>query len=155
MTYKESQTGWLIIIILVPIFVFLLFTYLNQWGNNPIPLIPFLAISGIMILVILLFYKLTIRIEGRKIEAIYGIGLIKFTIRIDVLNTVSIIRTPWWYGWGIRFTPNGWLYNIYGSKAVRIEYRREGKSKKIMLGTPEPDKLKDTIEKHFGLTKYE
>lgn len=106
MTYKKSQTGWLIVIIVSPILVFLLFTYLFQWGNNPITLIPFLGISGIMIFVILLFYKLTIRIEGRKIEAIYGIGLIKFTIRIDVLNSVSIIRTPWWYGWGIRFTPN-------------------------------------------------
>lgn len=155
MTYKKSQTGWLIIIITTPIFILLLITYLNQWGNNPIPLIPYLAISGILILVVLLFYKLTIQIDGRKIEAIYGIGLIKFTIKIDVLNSVSIIGTPWWYGWGIRFTPKGWLYNIHGSKAVRLEYRREGKSKKIMLGTPEPDKLKESLEKHFGITNYD
>jgi len=154
MTYKKSQTGWLIVIIVSPILIFLLLTYLNQWGNNPIPLIPFLAISGIMIIVVMLFYKLTICIEGRKIEAIYGIGLIKFTIRIDILNSVTTLRTPWWYGWGIRFTPKGRLYNIHGSKAVKLEYRREGKSKKIMLGTPEPEKLKDMIEKHFGLSDY-
>jgi hypothetical protein len=138
---------------MAPILVLLLILYLNQWGNNPIPFLPYLAITGILILVTLLFYKLTIRIEGRKIEAIYGIGLIKFTIRIDVLNSVSMIRTPWWYGWGIRFTPKGRLYNIHGSQAVRIEYRREGKSRKIMLGTPEPEKLKDIIEKHFGVSE--
>lgn len=152
MTYNKSQTGWLILVIMVPIIVFLFITYLNQWGNNPIPLIPYLSISGILVLVVLLFYKLTIRIDGRKIEAIYGIGLIKFTIRIDVLNSVKTLRTPWWYGWGIRFTPKGRLYNIHGSKAVRLEYRREGKSKSIMLGTPEPEKLKDIIEKHFGVS---
>jgi hypothetical protein len=38
---------------------------------------------------------------------------------------------------------------------VRLEYRREGKSKKIMLGTPEPDKLKESLEKHFGITNYD
>lgn len=154
MSYKKSQTGWIVIIIMAPIMLFLTYTYLKQWGDNPIPTIPFILIMSLLIFCLLLFYKLTIRIEDRSIKIIYGIGIIKFSINIDILHEVTVIRTPWWYGYGIKITPKGMLYNIHGSKAVRLEYRREGKSKTAMIGTPEPEKLKDSLIHCFGITKY-
>ncbi|WP_159038497.1 hypothetical protein [Brumimicrobium mesophilum] len=53
------------------------------------------------------------------------------------------------YGLGIRFTAQGMLYNIQGLKAVKIKYISNGKSKSVMIGTAEPEILKEALEKHF------
>ncbi|MFT6867757.1 MAG: hypothetical protein ACJA08_002601 [Cyclobacteriaceae bacterium] len=41
------------------------------------------------------------------------------------------------------------LYNIQGSKAVEIQYVSEGKSKLVMVGTPEPERLQKFLEDHY------
>ena len=101
----------------------------------------------------MLVYKLTIRIVGRTIEVVYGIGIIKINIKIDTLHRVEVVRTPFYLGWGIRLTPKGWLYNINGFKAVRIVYERKGKNKTVMLGTLEPEYLKVYLEQFLGIKK--
>ena len=133
--------------ILILGFIFL--AYLNQWGNNPLPTVPFLILMGLFLFIIPLFYKLTIKIEGTTLRLIYGIGIIRINFRIDELLDVETIRTPWYYGWGIRVTPKGMLYNIQGSKALRVKYRKNGKNKKVMIGTPEPELLKAYLEKNM------
>ncbi|MEM1137399.1 MAG: hypothetical protein AAGI07_16285, partial [Bacteroidota bacterium] len=77
MLYKKSQTGWLVIGIFAPIIIFLYLAYANQWGNNPIPLIPFLIMLVFFVLIASLFYRLTIKFDGSILKLIYGIGLIR------------------------------------------------------------------------------
>jgi len=150
MKYKKSQTGWVLIAIFAPVLGFLFLAHLNRWGNNPLPLTPFLILSGLFVFISLLFYKLTVHVEKSKIKLIYGIGLIRATFKIDQLSRAEVIKTPWYYGLGIRITPKGMLYNIHGSQAVRLEYQHKGKSKSVMIGTPEPEQLKDYLEKNFS-----
>jgi hypothetical protein len=149
MVYRKSQTGWILIWIFVPIIAFLYLAYLNHWGNHPITFGPFVALSGLFILIAALFFKLTVEVEDSVIRVIYGIGLIRIMFRIDQLESVETLRTPWYYGLGIRVTPQGMLYNIHGTKAVRVNYLREGKRKSVMIGTPEPERLKAVLDEHF------
>ena len=47
-------------------------------------------------------------------------------------------RNSWWYGWGIRLTPHGWMWNISGLDAVELTYRN---GKKFRIGTDELEML--------------
>ena len=151
MIYKKTQMGWLLIGFVGATFLFLVVAYATQWGDNPIPLVPFLLIAALFVVVYMLFYKLTLKIRGSHLRVIYGIGIIKIVFKIDELLAVEPIKTPWWYGLGIRITPKGMLYNIHGLKAVRIEYISKGKEKSVMVGTAEPEKLTRVLKETFGL----
>ena len=37
-----------------------------------------------------------------------------------------------WWGWGAHWTPAGWLYNVSGRDAVRLELRAE---RPVIIGT--------------------
>lgn len=52
------------------------------------------------------------------------------------------MRNKWWYGWGIRLTPHGWLYNVSGLDAVELHLTG---GRKVRLGTAEPAQLSRAI----------
>ncbi len=151
MPYKNTQIGWLVIAFIVPMIAFLVVLYVNQWGDNPIPFWPFILIASLLVIAVLLFYKLTVEIDANMLKLTYGIGIIKFNFRIDQLSSAEEIRTPWYYGLGIRITPKGMLYNIHGLTAVEIKYFKDGKEKSVMVGTDEPDKLLEALRANFKL----
>ena len=149
MEYRKSQIGWLLIGLFSAVSIFIVLDYLNQWGTKPLTRIPFLIILSIQILVLLLFYKLTIIVKQSVLILVYGIGLIRISISIEKLLEVESIKIPWYYGLGIRITPKGMLYNIQGLNALKLVYQKKGNLKTVMLGTPEPEVLKRYLESHF------
>jgi hypothetical protein len=52
------------------------------------------------------------------------------------------VRNKWWYGWGIRLTPHGWLFNVGGLDAVELEL---ASGRKFRIGTDEPQGLLNAI----------
>ena len=56
----------------------------------------------------------------------------------------ELIRIRWWYGWGIRLTPYGWLYNVSGLDAVAITLDN---GRKFALGTDDPHGLVAAIRR--------
>lgn len=146
MKYKQSQFGWVVIILFTLLVAFLCLAYAFQWGNNPLSFIPFLTLSSIPVILGLMLYKLTVEVKGTTLRLSYGIGLISLKFEIDELEETEIIRVPWYYGIGIRITPKGMLYSIHGWKALRINFKSKGKSKRVMVGTAEPELLKKLLE---------
>ena len=146
MKYKQSQFGWVVIILFTLLVAFLCLAYAFQWGNNPLSFIPFLTLSSIPVILGLMLYKLTVEVKGTTLRLSYGIGLISLKFEIDELEETENIRVPWYYGIGIRITPKGMLYSIHGWKALRIKYKSKGKSKRVMVGTAEPELLKKLLE---------
>jgi hypothetical protein len=149
MTYRKAQTGWIMILMLSPIIILLYFTYEYQWGDNPLPLIPFFIISAVLLFALALFYQLSVEVDRDHIKVVYGIGLIRFKFTIDELLETRVIRTPWYYGLGIRITPKGMLYNIQGFKAVELKFISKGKHKTVMIGSSEPERLQRVLEENF------
>ncbi|SHM44909.1 hypothetical protein SAMN04488057_101487 [Cyclobacterium lianum] len=144
--YRKSQTGWVVITIFGSVSIFLFLAFVNQWGSKPLPLTPFLVLELFFVGLGFLFYKLTVELGESTLRLTYGIGLIRITFEMDQLLETEIISTPWYYGLGIRITPKGMLYNIQGSKAIKIDYMRKDKKKSVMVGTPEPGRLKKALE---------
>jgi len=53
------------------------------------------------------------------------------------------VRTPLWWGWGLHWTPSGWLYNVSGRDAVRIDVRRE---RAVIVGSDDAPALKRALD---------
>jgi len=88
--YKKTQYGKLVIIILIVVVISILTPFILQSGNYSIPWFYLASIVLLLLLVALTFYKLTITIDHEKIEAKFGVGLLKRSLKIKNINYDSI-----------------------------------------------------------------
>jgi len=102
------------------------------------------VIAIVLLLTVAGFYNLTIKIDNEALFASFGPGLIHKRVPVREIVACEPIRIHWWYGWGIHFTPYGWLYNIAGWNAVAITLRD---GRKFALGTDDPHGLTDAIRR--------
>ena len=133
--YRHTQIGWVMLVtglVMLPILLPLMRsdTYL-AW----LPPVLFA-------LTILMFGWLTIVVEEQYLIARFGVGLFRKRIRFDAVRSYSLVRNPWYFGWGIRRIPGGWLYNVSGLSAV--EFRLLGGGV-VRIGTDEPDRLQQSL----------
>ena len=92
----------------------------------------------------LMFHSLHVEVGGGEVLARFGFGPIRRRIPLDEIRAVRPVRNAWWYGWGIRMVPGGWMFNVSGLDAVELELDR---GRKFRIGTDEPRKLADAIER--------
>lgn len=149
MVYSKTQYGWTLTFILAILLVGASLLAIYDTELNTYKNVVLTSIGIPFVIIILLFYKLTIEVDETTLYVKYGIGLIKFKFPIEKLKEVEVTRTKWFWGLGIRFTPKGMLYNIQGLKAVRINFMTGGKPKVITIGSDEPEELKDVLVKQF------
>ncbi|HEY1024073.1 MAG TPA: hypothetical protein VGE26_02825 [Sphingobacteriaceae bacterium] len=143
--YKEFQFGWLLFIIVLPIYLVLTILFVFNIGDNPLNREEFFIVTGIFLLVFLLFYGMTTKIGKNWITISYGIGLIQKRIAIDRIKELHTVKTAAIYGWGIRIIPNGVLFNISGSDALELSFKDTKRI--IRIGTKDPKKLRNEIIK--------
>lgn len=146
--YKEFQPGWILFVLILPAQLLITYLYFNGLGDKPLDRNSFMIISLLNFLVCLLFYGLTTSITADKITASFGIGIIRKRILIKRIKSVEIVKNPWYYGWGIRFIPKGMLYNISGLDGVELRFKDTNSV--IRIGTRQPLKLKEEIEKRLN-----
>jgi hypothetical protein len=137
-TYQHTQFGWVSALTTGAIGLAIL---LNA-ALVPHPAsLPWVGAS--LLLVGALFSTLTIAIEDGLLRASFGPGLIQKKVKLAEIASVRPIPVRWWYGWGIRLTPYGWLYNVSGWEAVEITLRN---GRRFCLGTDEPENLRKAIQ---------
>lgn len=138
-SYKHTQVGYMI---LVPVLIVLIvlgyiFTVLLpafQWAG-------YITII-ILLVALVLFASLAVIIDDALLEIRFGIGLIRRKFSLEEFDLVGVVKSPWYYGWGIRIIPNGRLYNVSGSYAVELR-RNDGTV--VRIGSDEPEKLEEAI----------
>lgn len=134
MLYKHTQIGYLLIIALgIPLLISFFVI-----GFTPIPLILFFILS----LCLALFPSLTVEIDKTRLNVKFGFGIINKKFILKDIESCHAVRNPWYYGWGIRLTPYGWLYNVSGLSAVELQMKN---GKKYRIGTDEPKSLEHAI----------
>ena len=101
------------------------------------------ALFGLLALGLLTYATLTVEVDAERIRAYFGIGLIRKSIPIEDIVRCDVVRTPTWWGWGMHWTPSGWLYNVSGRAAVRLEMKSQ---RPVMIGSDEADALKEAID---------
>jgi len=143
--YREFQFAWIISSLMFLVLLFVIALYMTSAGDRPISGVGLFIFIGSSALVFALFYGMTTTIDAEKIVVSFGIGLIQKRIGIDKIKTVTIIKNPWYYGWGIRYIPNGKLYNMSGLKGVELTFYSTDRI--VRIGTQDPAQLKTEIEK--------
>ncbi|MFT7677375.1 MAG: hypothetical protein ACI8QC_001353 [Planctomycetota bacterium] len=138
--YKHKQMGTLV---LGSMGAFLIASLLG-WVLEP-DTRPVLGTVFVVILVLMaLFGTLTTEVSKESLRVAFGFGLIRRTIALSRIESVSVVRNRWYYGWGIRLTPHGWLFNVSGFDAVELQLTS---GKKFRIGTDEPKALVKALRK--------
>ncbi len=136
--YKHTQIGYLLLILYSAVILFI--SYLNiVTGFNPFALVGLI----IMLIVLGLFATLTVMVDEQMIKIQFGLGLIRKVFLLKDIEAYRVVKNPWYYGWGIRFTPRGWLFNVSGFSAIELQMRS---GKIYRIGTDEPDNLAKALD---------
>jgi len=96
----------------------------------------------VYLLGVVMFYSSTVEVSGRQVRFWFGIGLVRRNIPLDTIQAVREVVNPWYYFWGIKSIPGGWLYAIAPGPAVEIKLM-DGKV--IHLGSNQTRELKEAI----------
>jgi hypothetical protein len=104
---------------------------------------PVLATTSVLVgFVLVLFSTLTVTVRDGALDVFFGPGLIRRRIPVRRLRDVRVVRTPWYYGWGIRLTPAGWLWNVSGLDGVEVQFH-DGHC--FRIGSDEPNRLAEAL----------
>lgn len=137
----------MIFVFVIPVQLLILYLYVNDIGDRPINTGGFVLINIILVLTYLLLYGLTTTVTPERLTVSFGIGLIRKTIALSSIKTITVVTNSWYYGWGLRFIPNGMMYNISGFKAIELSLTDSGRV--VRIGSRQPEKLKEEIEKRL------
>jgi len=81
-------------------------------------------------------------ISGEELVVQFGPGVILKRFKLNEIESYQAVKIPWYYGWGIRLTPQGMLFRVYGFHAVHI---RLISGKEYLIGTDVPQELEEAI----------
>ena len=140
MRYESKQYGHLTVTSIAFTVVVLLTTALLVPDFAARVLCAIMALF--FVLVGLLFMTLTVSVEDSQVRISFGVGLIRRQIPIERIQSASPVLNRWWYGFGIRKTPHGWMWNIQGLSAVELLYTDGGR---FRIGTLDPEGLTAAI----------
>lgn len=96
-----------------------------------------LVVSGV------LFASLTVEVRDGYVQWYFGPGFWRKRVALQDIDSTALVVNPWYYGWGIRYTSHGWLYNVSGLMALQIQLKN---GTKLRLGSDNPDKLQQAIQ---------
>jgi len=137
MLYRHNQSGYVILATFG--LGLIIMAYLGMvYGSN---LFVFGTITTFAVL-LMLFSSITVLIFGDTLEVRFGLGLIRKKFSLAEIESCQKVVNPWWYGWGIHITPDGWLYNVSGRKAVEVKTKN---GRKYRIGTDEPEELERVL----------
>jgi len=137
--YHHTQVGYVTIIISLGIGLALIAWLMAVSGFSWIALGVVIVLAACLVL----FATLTVTVREDRIEMRFGPGLIRRRFLSRDIESCRIVRNPWYYGWGIRLTPHGWLYNVSGFYAVELVMKA---GRRYRIGTDAPDDLANAIQ---------
>ncbi|HOT01624.1 MAG TPA: hypothetical protein PLY66_11515 [Acidobacteriota bacterium] len=131
--YSHTQIGTLILVVLGMSILVLLVFFLT----GPAPPQVF-VVAVLLAIMAFLFSRLTVEIRDDRLVCFFGPGLIRRSIKLENITGCAKVRNSWLYGWGVRLTPHGWMFNIAGLDAVELTLAG---GRRFRIGTDEPDRL--------------
>lgn len=143
-SYSKTQYGKVIISLTLVFLIVLVVFYDEVKSWDPAEENAMLSTMTILVVLSLLFYKLKVEVNDIEITLTFGVGVIKKRIELSKIQSVEAVKNKFWYGWGIRLTPHGWLWNIAGYDAVELTYKQS--KRKFRIGCENSAELKASID---------
>ncbi len=139
--YKHTQFGALTFAILIVTGVLITPVFLSLLDEGR--LLVVLVSIGLFLLILALFHAFTVEISEGKLKFWFGIGGLGKAYSLEEIQSTQDVNNPWYYLWGVKSIPGGWLYAIAPGSAVEIVFKN---GKMIRLGTNQSEKLKRAID---------
>lgn len=109
----------------------------------------FLRILGTMLIplaIVTVFFlglrSLLVSVTASHVELAYFFGWPRKRIERAEIVSVETLLIPWWYGLGIRPTPKGWMWKVWGRGGVLLTLSN---GKGFLIGTDDPDGLASAL----------
>lgn len=142
--YRHTQIGYFLLIAYSA--VILIFCYLIIVTDfHPV------ALAGLIIMLTALglFATLTVSVSDQKIKIKFGLGILRKSFLLKDVQAYQVVKNPWYYGWGIRYTPRGWIFGVSGLSAIELKM----KSGKIYrIGTDDPRSFSQALDEALNLS---
>ncbi len=138
--YRHTQVG--IPILLGFGFALVVCAFALAEASAPVELMA--TLMAVLLLCMILFGTLTAEVTEDRVRVWFGPGLIRKSFPIEQIRSAQPVRNRWYYGWGIRLTPHGWMFNISGLDAVELELNS---GRRFRIGTDEPQVLVEAIKR--------
>lgn len=151
--YRHTQVGVMTIIMILltaAITAFIFYSSISSTQGLDVVMLKVvsLVVAGIFVLTLASFYSFTIQIAEGNLNFWFGFGVSRKAFSIEGIRSVEIVKNPWYYFWGIKSIPGGWLYSIApGGWAIELIFKDK---KKIRLGTNCPEEIKQRLDKASG-----
>lgn len=111
----------------------------------------------VMVVPLLALLYVSLAFPALSVEVLPGEARLRFgwigprkRIRLDHVRSVAPVRNNWLYGWGIRWYPGGWMWNVWGLGAVELEF--EGR-RRFRIGTDRPGELAAALQRARNLAR--
>lgn len=141
-SYSHTQTGVVLRLIFgAALAITVWIAYRTEWEPVLFLTMAVLVVCGIV------FSSLRVEVDGRYLTCRFGAGLIRKRFALRDIGGVEPVRNPWYYGWGIRWTPRGWLFNVSGLDAVELSLTS---GKHFRIGTDQPQELTAALRRATG-----
>lgn len=137
--YRHRQVGTVMLVAFGTVAAVSLVGVVLQWGG-----LAWVAILVGGVAAAIVFGTLTVEVADGRLMLWFGPGLIRRTFPLVQIQSVRPVRNRWYYGWGIRLVPGGWLFNVSGLNAVEITL---ASGRRYRIGTDEPQALNQAIER--------
>jgi hypothetical protein len=135
--YQHTQVGWWIFALAGPLMLVATVLALRDAFAGGV-------IVAVLAMVILLsLFSLTTAVSENDVRVWFGIGLISRRIALNQITSARTVTTHWIYGWGIRWIPGGWLWNVSGLDGVELALVN---GRRFRIGTDEPERLAAAIQ---------
>lgn len=152
MHYRNTQVGKVTnLTVATIVIVTLVITFLVEIDPPLLILLP-LGFALFMTLLLVCFGKLTVEVTGEHVCARFGPGWVRKRFAIDEIYGVERVRNRWYWGWGVRLTPHGWMFNISGLDAVEITLTG---GKRFRIGTDQPREFEAAIRRAMSMRDRE
>ncbi len=143
--YRHRQVGYLTIVALAATLILLaVLLYLVEFNWAA------LVVGGILFVCFLLFWSQTVVVDEDTLQIHFGSGMARKKISLEDIKSCRRVKSSWYYGWGIRWIPHGWLFSVSGLQAVEIVMDT---GKRYWIGTDEPEALENAIRRSIERTR--
>jgi hypothetical protein len=144
LVYRRTQVGT-VTVLAVGAAVVLILVLSSQTGWHPVAV----AVLVLLVAALGMFCCLTIEIDRQRLRCFFGPGLIRRTIPLREIVSARPVRNRWYYGWGIRMTSTGWMFNVSGLDAVELALAA---GSRFRIGTDRPDEVVRALGSVTSLT---
>ena len=137
--YERTQVGYVIMVALTAGLLLVVRLMITS-GFKPVTL----GVSILLAASLIIFSSLKVIVWDDSLEVQFGPGPIRKKFPLSEIVSCQSVKIPWYYGWGIRLTPRGWLFRVSGFYAVEVRMKT-GKS--YLIGSDAPDEIIETIQR--------